>query len=467
MVTSGRERASAGAAWVLVALALAAAGALWATGPALTEESWTPRFLRWYAVAWACYAVGAMVASRARRLPRWVLLWIVVAALGMRVVCLARTPLLSTDVWRYLWDGRVINAGVNPYRYPPSAARQPRAPEKQEPPADVKTLRGLRDENWRHINWKQIPTIYPPLAQMLFAGLARVRDGDAEAFRWAFALFDMGSILVLIGLLRRTNRPAERVIWYAWCPLTVTECAAGAHVDAFALFPLLLALLLAARRGERAVSGLSGIALGAAAMAKGYALLAAPLFIRRGGWKILLALAVTLAVLVAPFASARGHMFDGLNQYVDRWHINASLFIMLNRILAKSTPEHFDVARKITVAAVALVALALAWRLKPGIERLLAGTFAAIGAQLLIGAPTLPWYVIWVVPALCWWEIPALALFTLTVSEQYYARNLWPGDSAKHYALLWAGYVPVYALLIGQVIVWRIRRRRSTPSRTP
>ncbi len=466
MRSPGRQRPLPGAAYALVALGLAAAGALWATGPPAGEGSWTPRFLRWYAVAWLCYAAAAMLASRARRLPRWVLLWIVVAALGMRIVCLVRTPLLSTDVWRYLWDGRVINAGVNPYRYPPRAASHSWRPEESASPADLKTLRDLRDDNWQPINCKHIPTIYPPLAQMLFAGLARGRDGDAEAFRWAFTLFDMASILVLIALLRRTKRPAARVTWYAWCPLTVTECAAGAHVDAFALFPLLLALLLAARRGGRPGPA-SGIALGAAVMAKGYALLAAPLFVRRGGWKTLLAFAVTLAVLAAPFATDGGRMFDGLNEYLDRWGVNASFFTVLDRLLAGSTPEHFHIARRITMAAVALVALALAWRLKAGTERLLAGTFAAIGAQLLIGAPTLPWYVILVVPALCWWGIPGLALFTLTVSEQYYARDLWPGNEAKHYALLWAGYVPVYALLIGQVIVWRLRRRRSAPSRTP
>jgi len=275
----------------------------------------------------------------------------------------------------------------------------------------------------------------------------------------------MGSVLVLIALLRRTGRAPERVIWYAWCPLAATEATAGSHVDAFALFPLLLALLLASRSGGRPGPA-SGIALGAAVMAKGYALLAAPLFLRRGGWRFVLAFTATVVVLAAPFLGARGHMFDGLSAYLDRWGANASIFLFLDSLLAKTTPEHFQITRKITVAAVALVALGLAWRLKPGMERLLSATFAAIGVQLLLGAPTLPWYVIWVVPALCWWEIPALALFTLTISAQYYARNLWPGNEAAHHALLWAGYVPVYAVLIGHLIVWAIRRRRSAPSRT-
>ncbi|UCC68266.1 MAG: DUF2029 domain-containing protein [Armatimonadota bacterium] len=466
MSREGRERGGVGVAWCVVGLGLAAAAALWLTGPGAPGRSWVPGFLPWYSAAWVCYVVAAVVVGRARQQPRWLLLWIVVAALAMRVVCLVRTPEMSTDVWRYLWDGRVTNAGINPYRYPPRAAGPPKGAEEREPSPHMKLLRALRNENWNPIVCKHLPTIYPPLAQMLFAGLAGVRERDAEAFRWAFILFDMGSVLVLIGLLRRTGRAPERMIWYAWCPLAATEVAAGAHVDAFALFPLLLALLLAARNEGRPGAA-SGIALAASVMAKGYALLAAPLFLRRGGWKLAVAFAVALLALAVPFAGARGHMFDGMSAYLDRWGVNASVFLLLDSLLARITSDHFHVARKITMAAVAAVVLVLVWRQKPGMEWLLGGTFAAIGAQLLLGAPTLPWYVLWVVPALCWWKIPALVLFTLTVSAQYYARGLWPGNEAAHHALLWAGYAPVYAVLIGHLMVWAIRRRRSAPSRSP
>jgi hypothetical protein len=108
----------------------------------------------------------------------------------------------------------------------------------------------------------------------------------------------------------------------------------------------------------------------------------------------------------------------------------------------------------------------VAWRQKPGAEAMLRSTFLAFGAQLFLGAPTLPWYAIWLVPALCWWSIPGVALFSLTVSAQYYGRWIWEGREI-HYALLWAGYMPVYALLLGQLLLRFIGRRRSAPSRSP
>jgi len=431
-------------ACILVLLGLGAAGAIWYTGSA-AREAWASAFLWGYAGAWACYVIAGVVVSRAR-LPRWALVWIVVAAVGLRVAALERTPSLSTDVYRYLWDGRVTNAGINPFRYAPNA------PE----------VKHLRDENWRQINFKHISTIYPPTAEMLFAGLARVRD--AEAFRWAFALFDMGSVLLLMALLRRTGRPPERVVWYAWCPLTVTETTAGAHVDAAGLFLLLLAFVLVSRT-EGKPGAASGIALAAAVMAKGYALLAAPFFLRRGGWRVAGAFVIACALLLLPYLGAGSQLFSGLRAYVGAWETNASIFLVVDRGLENVTRDNFGWARALTVGAVLLFVAVLAWRQKPGMEGLMGASFAAIGAQLFIGAPTLPWYLIWLVPALCWWAVPGLVLFTLTVSAQYYARWLFPGDEAAHYALLWAGYAPVYALLAGQVIWWRLRR--SVPSRSP
>jgi alpha-1,6-mannosyltransferase len=433
-----------------VGLGLAAAGALWSTGMGSTA-GWAPAFLRGYLLAWVCYVTAGIVVLRARRLPRCVLLWIVVAGVGMRMVCLARTPPLSTDVWRYLWDGRVTNAGINPYRHAPNA------------PA----VRHLRDGNWGHINFKHIPTIYPPAAEMLFAALARARTSDAEAFRWVFALFDVGSVLLLVALLRRTGRRAEQAIWYAWCPLAATEATAGSHVDSFGLFLLLLALLLAARRGEARPGVGSGVALAGAAMAKGYAFLAAPFFVKRGGWRMLLTLAVVCTALLAPYAGARGRLFGGLREYLAAWETNASVFLVVDRLLAGATPLHFVAARWATTGVVLSFAVWLLVRQGRGMEWLLGATFAALAAQLMVGAPTLPWYVIWTVPLLCWWWVPGWALFTLTVSLQYYGRWLYPGDEAAHYALLWAGYLPVYALLTGQFIWWWAAGRRSAPSRNP
>lgn len=441
-----RGRASRSTLLIFFLLGLALAFSLWMTGPPGPDEDWSLRFLCGYIAAWFCYLAVAVVVSKRRcPAPRWFLFWIVIAAIGFRLLALERTPTLSTDMCRYLWDGRVANAGINPYLYPPNALE----------------VRHLRDSNWQNINFKHISTIYPPTAQMLFAGLARLQTSESKGFRWAFTILDVGSILALIVLLRRTGRPPERVIWYAWCPLAITEVTAGAHVDAFALFLFLLSLLAVGRREGR--PGLiSAILLVASVMAKGYSLLALPFFLRQGGQRFALTFSAACAAFLLPYLGAGLQLFSGFRAYLGSWDTNASFFLVLNSLLARFTQYHFGLSRGLTIGIVLLFIGVLAWRLRPGLEWLLGASFAAFGAQLLLGAPTLPWYALWLVPVLCWWTVPGITLFTLTVSAQYYARWLFPGDQATHYTLLWAGYLPVYTLLLGHLIWWKRRSAASS-----
>ncbi len=439
----------------LTLLGLAICAALWTIGPSKPGK-FAPAFLRGYVVAWVCYVAAAVIVSRAARvggpaIQRGVLLLIVGAALAMRLVAYVHAPRLSTDSYRYLWDGRVTNAGINPYRYPPNAREE----------------RFLRNDNWWPIAYKKIPTVYPPAAELLFAGLARLRSSDRMLFQWCFLLLDMGSVLLLAALLWRTGRPPEHVIWYAWSPLVVTEVAAGAHVDAVGVFFLILALLLIARR-ERAGAG-SAVAYALSVLAKGPSAITLPLFARRGGWRFLAVCAVVTAALCAPFAGVGGQVFSGIHSYLEYWYTNSSLFRLLCWALEKTDPLHapqlangapnyIPVVRPVMTLLTVAFVVVLAWRGKPTIEWLLAATFATLAVQLLLGAPVLPWYVIWTVPALCWWNVPGWLVFTLTVSVGYYAR--WLPQDIPHDWLLWMEYSPVYGLLAWQVKE-KVRRKKA------
>src|SRR4029079_243666 len=70
-----------------------------------------------------------------------------------RAVLVPLAPRFSDDLYRYLWDGKVLLHGINPYRYSPTA------PE----------LAGLRAALWPLINHPDLPTIYPPLCMLFFA----------------------------------------------------------------------------------------------------------------------------------------------------------------------------------------------------------------------------------------------------------------------------------------------------------
>ena len=437
--------ASRALAFALLPLGLAACAALGSIGPGEPPAPWAPALLRGYVAAWVCWVGAAVLVTRARALPRWALAWIVAVALALRVASLLHAPVMSTDSFRYLWDGRVMEAGINPYRYAPDA------PE----------LRKLRDENWR-MGFKDIRTLYPPGAELLFAGLAFLRSRDRAAFAWSFTLFDLGTVLLLIGLLRRTGRAAERVIWYAWCPLAAVETAAGCHVDAVGLFFLVLALWLLARRTSPGPG--RALAYTAAIMVKGPAVVTLPLFVARGGRRFLAIFLGASALLVAPFLGAGTKLFSGLGHYLGYWETNSSVFYLLHQVLdvalgVKSevgfTPTialHAAILRAVTTLALIGLLVWLIRRRRSDPEWLIGSTFTVLAAALLLGAPTLPWYVIWTIPLLCWWPVAGWALFTLTVFVQYYMR--WMHSDWYPFPLL-LGYVPVYALLVWQWVRWR------------
>ena len=192
--------------------------------------------------------------------------WIVVGvAIALRVLLLTAPPILSSDIYRYVWDGRVQAAGINPYRYVPAD------------PA----LASLRDP----VVYPQINragyarTIYPPLAEVVFAVAGRVSD-NVTGMRLVMLGFEAVGIICLLRLLPLAGLPGERILIYAWNPLALWSFANDGHVDAIAVGLLGLALLLRARHKD----GWAGAALAGAVLAKFFPLVVAPAFLRGGSF---------------------------------------------------------------------------------------------------------------------------------------------------------------------------------------
>jgi len=248
------------------------------------------------------------VALRGAPAPHRPVLPLVVAAI-LGTAFAAGPPLLSDDVHRFLWDGRVLRAGLDPYRFPPAD------------PA----LAELRDEVWRRVNHPEIPTIYPPLAQVLFGVLGGLADHPRT-----LQLASLGVHLAAVAAAHRalsgaTDRIRGRATWLlALNPLALAETASSGHLlDALVgLLLLLVAASLAAGRFRRAA--------GAAAAAVGVklvGLLALPLLVRRspGAFAVVAALSVAF---VLPVLGA-GHGSDdagGLHHYALRWRGNEGAY---------------------------------------------------------------------------------------------------------------------------------------------
>jgi hypothetical protein len=347
---------------------------------------------------------------------------ILIVAVVMRAVALEAPPYLSTDAYRYIWDGRVQASGVNPYRYVPSD------------PA----LATLRDTAiYPKINRRDYaPTIYPPAAQAIF--LAVTRFGETLlTMKLAMIAFEAVAILALVSFLKRHGQPSSRVLVYAWHPLPIWEFAGTGHLDAGAIAFLCLSLLLATLKKP----GLSGFALAVAALIKLFPVAVAPAFWRRRDWKMPAAALLTVVLLYAPYLGVGSKVFGFLGAYGDEeGYIEGSGFylVTLLRSLGLPTPSGM-----IYLAGALLVfgALALAIVLRRRGETVRPGDPVVLSsAFLILTSPHYAWYFAWAIPFLCSAVYPPLLYMTLASFMIYLPRNTFLGSRFVVDSVIYGGF---------------------------
>jgi hypothetical protein len=326
----------------------------------------------------AGWAATAAWASRAARdVDQHRALWLILlAAAAMRLALLTVHPYLSTDVWRYVWDGRVQAAGTNPYRYVPAA------PE----------LFALRDPViYPGINRASYaPTVYPPAAQIAFLLITRFGE-TVTVMRLGMVAFEAVTIFGLVAILRRLGRKESDVVAYAWHPLPVWEIAGNGHVDAVMVAFLVLGLWATLVRRELLAAGLVTIG----ALAKPLAVLALPLIWRPWNWRLVVAVAATVVALYLPYVGAGALVIGFLPGYIEEERIASGERFWLLR-LAERFVHHGDygvlVYAGIAAAAFGLLCLLAAFRRDRTDQTTIDTLLALLLAFLILLSPRNPWY---------------------------------------------------------------------------
>jgi alpha-1,6-mannosyltransferase len=363
---------------------------------------------------------------------------IVAAAVLFRLTLYSLTPSLSTDIERYRWDGRVQNAGWNPYALAPNDPR----------------LAYLRDPGWEVMPGPEIPSMYPPLSQLVFRLDARLFPATV-GFKLPFVLADLLVLAMLAAWLQSYKDGNYRLAIYAWNPLVVVEFAASGHNDALAIAAMIAALAVIKKR-----PGASAVTLAAGSLAKLFPVTLLPLALRLSGWPrklrgwiALAGAALVSAACVWPYHSAVRHFPEIFERYQAIWqNYNPSLYSVLLWFSG-----HAEVAAGIGEGVVLGLAIwAAARRLEP-----LRAAFLVIGAILMLAPNTYSWYFTWIVPLLCFFPNPAWLLLTILqflsykVLIEYQINGIWHFDPYFQ----WLTYSPFYALLIGQML---LKRRRQS-----
>lgn len=372
-------------------------------------------------------------------------LWIIFGcAAALRLMVVVFPPFLSNDMYRYIWDGWVQAAGINPYRYIP----------------DDSHLAFLRDAAvFPNINRASYAhTIYPPAAEMIFLAASRLGAllslPPVLAMKLAMLGMEAIGIWAMVRLLDLAGLPRARILIYAWNPLPVWEFAGSGHVDAIAICFIALALLAVCRNR----TGWGAAALAGAVLTKFLPLILLPALWRRWDWKFAAVFIAVIVLLYMPYLGAGKAVLGFLGGYSAQEGIDSGHGIFPLSVLGLliPLPAHAS-ALYLLLLALVLLGLGLAMLARPPAGVAAVQTVARrallLGCVFMVGlSPHYPWYYCWLLIPACIVPWPSV-LYLVTASVLLYlnpvhTRLFWPAFLYGPFVLLalrdaWAGNLSV------------------------
>jgi len=310
-------------------------------------------------------------------------------------------PILSDDLYRYLWEGKLLMEGGNPYIQSPDSFE-------------------TTDPYLPKVNHPHIPSVYPPIAMWCFAILSKI-SYTTLFFKCVFALFDLGIIWVLYQLLPLKLRS---YIWiYVLHPLPIIESAHSGHLDVMGIFCMMVALWT--YKIQKWNWGGFFLILGGGIKILPFSLL--PWFQNRG----LLGGILLLGIAVFPIWEMG--VLNGLQTYLTHWSFNGSLYPILHLVVPSFS--------RIILLLIWTSAIGYFFYQNQGDEKqhtIFRIALYIVGIWFLCTPTAHPWYGLWIFPLaiLCgsrfWTLLCALlplsyhALLTIDPLTKNWNPSIWP-----------------------------------------
>lgn len=379
----------------------------------------------------------------------------ILAGLAFRFCLLLSFPALSDDVFRFLWDGRLQELGINPFDFTP---RQIIGQNTDK----------FLNELYPNLNSPDYYSVYPQLLQYLFYIATKLGGQNLLAgaiiLKAIIILFECGSIWLLIQLLKLKHLDKRNVLIYLLNPLVIIELTGNIHFEALMIFFVLLTAWLLLKKQSSAAAG----ALSLAVQAKLLPLIAIPLLFKKFGlWRTFLFgfLCVLLVGICSPLLWDEPerliHIFSSLQLYYGKFEFNGSVYSILRGggwWLLGYNPIWW--VSKIMMLLTIVVSIIIYRRS----QDFLKGFFWLLISYLLLSAIVHPWYLAILIAlspflpyrfALVWSALVPLTYHTYVVEpyEQNYVLI------AVEYAAV-AGYL-VYELRRHFEAVWSVKMTES------
>ncbi|WP_420385184.1 hypothetical protein [Roseivirga sp.] len=239
----------------------------------------------------------------------------------LRVLLIASVPKLSDDIFRFVWDGRLLTALEDPYKHLPAYFLD-------------KGISGVNQGLFDQLNSQEYYSIYPPLNQVIFFIGALFSPNSiiwsTIIIRVVLLIFELGNIRLIQKLLSHYGLPQKYGLIYALNPLVILEVTGNLHFEAIMIFFLLQALWLY----EQNKLHQSAMFFGLSVATKFIPLIALPLLIRKLGIKKTavygLIVVATLAVTFLPMINT-AHVWaiwESMELYFQKFEFNGSIYYL-------------------------------------------------------------------------------------------------------------------------------------------
>ena len=403
------------------------------------------------------YALVIFYILRNKLLERISFLWVVIFGVLFRIVLIPSEPFLSDDIYRYLWDGKIIASGINPYKFAP---------------VDIQLLQFRDQIIYPFINFPEIATSYPPVSQFMFL-INQWFGGSVLSWKILLLFVEIILFLVIFRMVQHFNLNKFRILIYFYNPLLIIETYSSGHLEITGVLFFWIAIYLFYKHCDWK----SIIFFAMSIMTKFIPLVSGIPFLLNKFFRKSALLMVICSILLLPFMFSGILPLPGLFSYINRWEFNGGLYqlvISIMNLLDIKEYQWMDVNfsghletfyfsyaffYKI-LAAVILVAVFFDQMNKlratssfRSINFIQRGFILTAGFLLLM--PTLhPWYLIWIIPFLVFIPNWSWLLFTFLIQASYFVLKDYALFSVwkESVWILFFQYVPFYAILIWEYL---------------
>jgi alpha-1,6-mannosyltransferase len=347
--------------------------------------------------------------------------FIIAAGILFRVTLIPAELTTSPDALRYIWEGKVIVNGYNPYMYEPvheelAHLRTPDLPSK--------------------IHYKEKKAVYPPGAQYIFALAYLISSEDLWGLKLLYLLFEALTMIFLLKLLHLKNKNMNYVLLYAWLPLPVMEYFVNAHLDAIGLSFFIMFLYFL----EKQKHFTSSVCYALAFLSRFYPIFIFPLFLKRLGLKGTLHYGIVLVLFTIafylPFITQEVNIFSFLMLYLERWEFNASVYYFLKLFTTNETA-------RILCAVMFFITIGL---ISYYFKEFSKAALGILIAMIIFTSTVYPWYLGWLAvlnPLHVFYSALSL-FFTVNLSNLTPLSPVW----TEYTIVLLIEYITFFVLLI-------------------